>query len=179
MLAGFLVGGFYFLAKILYELPKESKESFLKFNWLREWLNYSVSLYIVIIIVLILLIITRLEKSRLKVKLMPVNNKTFLNTPINDYENYNTDTFGVRKTRWKWSYKWDVLRDVFIIQNLKPCCNVCGSVMELQRSRYSSDSAVCSKCRLDGKDGYKHVDENLEDVEKEIIRRIQNNEVPI
>ena len=177
MLAGFFVGGIYFLAKLFYDLPDESKLNFFKFHWIKEWINFPIPIYIVIIIVIILLIITRIEKSRLKEKLTP-NNKTFFNPPTNYYEKYYSDNFGVRKTKWSWSYKWNSIDKAYNIKDLKPCCNDCGSKMEIGTSFYR-DTAVCQKCRLEGRNNHVNVYENVEDVEKEIIRKIENNEIKI
>jgi Tfp pilus assembly protein PilE len=176
-LAGFITGSIFFVLKLYIDLPKESKTNFFSFEWLRELMAYQLSLMTVIIIVLSIIILTNLEKAIQKVKSKKSDSK-FLAPPKNNFEKYYTDTFGIRKTRWTWNYKWNADKQEFNVFNLNPICNQCGTVMTLS-SFFPHNSADCHKCRLEGRQYTFSVNEITFDIEKEIIRRIQNNEVEL
>jgi hypothetical protein len=174
-LAGFITASIFFLLKIYLELPTESTKHFFSFNWLTEILKFQISLYIVIVIIIALIIITRIEKSRATSKLKAKNLPLYPPKPNFPFENYKADTFGYKKSKWTWNYKWNRIKAQFEINDLVPSCQRCDIPMDLQTSSYG-DTATCHKCRLEGHDGYFKVSENITDIEKEIIRRIDKNE---
>jgi len=122
----------------------------------------------------VIIVITRIEKALLKSK-MSKDDYSYLNAPKNSFETYNKDTFGVNKSGWTWNYVWKPYDQKFEIADLKPLCPECGTAMEINRL-YNSHAGECFKCRLDGKRYAFPINENIEDVANEIIRRIQNNE---
>lgn len=174
-LAGFITATIFFTLKLYVDLPSESKTNFFSFKWLTDLLNKQIDLSTVAIIVISIIILTRIEKALLKSK-----NKgpdySYLKAPKNNFESYKRDIFGVNKTTWTWNYEWRAYEQKFIIADLKPACRQCGTPMEIN-TFYSSNSAECHKCRLEGRQHYFQLAEHIADVEKEIIRRIQNNEV--
>ena len=174
-LAGFITASIFFLLKIYLELPTESKKHFFSFNWLTEILKFQISLYITVVIIIALLIITRIEKSRATSKLEAKNLPLYPPKPNSAFENYKTDTFGFKKSKWTWNYKWNPIKGRFEIKDLVPSCQRCDIPMHLQISSYG-DNATCHKCRLDGYDTYFQVSENISDIETEIIRRVEKNE---
>lgn len=173
-LAGFITASIFFLLKLYMELPPESKDHFCKFDWFNELLKTELSLLTVLIIIVIIIVITRIEKALLKAK-SKKDDYSYLNAPKNSFEKYNKDTFGVNQSYWTWSYDWKPYDQKFEIADLKPLCPECGTPIEINRL-YSSHAGECFKCRLDGKRYHYPINENIEDVAKEIIRRIQNNE---
>ncbi len=176
-LAGFITASIFFMLKLYFDLPAESKEHFFSFKWLSELLQTHVAFSTVAIIIILIIILTRIEKAFLKAK----NNKSdysFLKAPKNHFDNYRKDVFGVNKTCWTWNYEWRAYEQKFVIADLKPVCKQCGTPMEIN-AFYSSSSAECHKCRLEGKQYHFQINEHIADVEKEIIRRIQNNEAKI
>ena len=175
-LAGFITACTFFLLKLYIDLPDESKKHFFSFHWLSEIFEIKLSLTTVLIIVSIIVLITRIEKWILKAKTKN-SDYSFLNAPQNHYENYTADTFGVNKTKWTWNYRWEAYDQKFIIINLKPCCPTCGTPMEFSQS--NNHNATCHKCRLEGRYYYFELKEYLADVEREVIRKIHNNEVKI
>ena len=175
-LAGFITASIFFILKIYIELPTEKKISFFSFSWLKELLSFQISFYIVFILCFIIIFITRIEKKRLKEKINKTsNNKKNSAAPILGFENYKSDLFGMNKTKWTWDYKWNPGEEKFTISDLKPNCDRCDIPMELHRSRFG-DSAACHKCNLEGYSGTKNIEEDVADVEKEIIRRIDKKE---
>jgi len=176
-LAGFLTASFFFLVKIYVNLPAKSKENFLSFKWLSDLLETKISISIVIIIILVIIVLSRIEKAHFKSR-QKKRDFSFQKEPNNPYAKYTRDTFGKSKTSWTWNYKWDRYKKVFLIINLKPVCKQCGTPMEIT-TFYSSNSAECHRCRLEGRNSFYQLTEFLEDIEKEIIRRIDNDEVKI
>jgi hypothetical protein len=174
-LAGFITASFFFTLRLYIDLPTESKNNFFSFKWLTDLLKTQISLSIVSIIIIAIIILTRIEKSLLKSKKNSVD-YNFLKAPKNHFETYRRDTFGVNKTTWTWNYEWKAYEQKFFITDLKPTCRQCGTPMEIN-TFFSSNSAECHKCRLEGKQSYFDLREHIADVEKEIIRRIQKNEV--
>lgn len=176
-LAGFITGSIFFILKLYIDLPKESKENFFHFDWLKELMSTQISLLTVILIVLFVIVLTRIEKAIQKSK----SNKkdySYLKAPKNHFENYKSDVFGVDKNTWTWHYEWRAYEQKFVIAELKPKCKQCGTAMEIN-STYSVNSASCHKCRLEGRQNTFHIQEHISDVEKEIIRRIETNEAKI
>lgn len=173
-LAGFITASIFFTLKFYIELPPESKSNFFSFHWLTELLQTQITFSTVAIIIFVIIIFTRIEKALLKSK-----NKnpdySFLKAPKNQFETYRKDTFGVNKTTWNWNYEWRAYEQKFVIADLKPVCRQCGTPMEIN-TFYSSNSAECHKCRLEGRQYHFPLTEHISDIEKEIIRRIQNNE---
>jgi hypothetical protein len=159
------------------DLPKESKDNFFGFNWLKEILQTQIAFSTALIIIVTIIVLTRIEKAILKSK-DKKSNYDFLKAPKNHFENYTKDTFGVSKTTWTWHYEWRAYEQKFMIADLKPLCNQCGTPMEIN-TFYSSNSAECHKCRLEGRQYHSKLNEHIADIEKEIIRRIQNNETTI
>lgn len=176
-LAGFITGSIFFILKLYIDLPEKSKAIFFQFDWVKELMNTEISLLTVILIVLSIIFLTRIEKAILKAK---YNNDdySFLDAPKNRFENYKSDVFGVNNNLWTWHYEWSAFNQKFAIADLKPKCKQCGTPMEMS-SYFNSHSADCHKCRLEGKHSTFHIHENISDVEKEIIRRIQTNEAKI
>lgn len=176
-LAGFITTSIFFILKLYIDLPKESKDNFFGFNWLKEILKTQIALSTVLIIIIIIIVLTRIEKAYLKSK-GKKSDYNFLKAPKNHFENYKKDTFGVNKTAWTWHYEWRAYAQEFVIADLKPLCSQCGTPMEIN-TFYSSNTAECHKCRLEGRQYHFRLNEDIVDVEKEIIRRIQNNETTI
>lgn len=178
-LAGFISGLIFFILKIYIELPEESKIHFFKFNWLYEILNFNIPLYAVFIIILLLICATRFEKYKYKSN-SKIRKISDYRIPKAEFEGYRSDKFGINNNIWTWSYIWNANTKKFEITNLKPNCKICSIPMEVEKSRYG-DSANCHKCRLEGygNGGYVSLNENIKDVEKEIIRRIEYNEINI
>lgn len=96
------------------DLPKESKDNFFGFNWLKEILQTQISFSTVLIIIVIVIVLTRIEKAILKSK-DKKSNYDFLKAPKNHFENYTKDTFGVSKTTWTWHYEWRAYEQKFVI----------------------------------------------------------------
>lgn len=178
-LAGFITASFFFILNlyIYIDLPEESKSNFFRFKWFKELMAYKLSLMTVIIIVLFVIILTKVDKAIQKAKTKKSDN-CFLTPPKNNFEKYNTDTFGISKARWTWQYKWSANDQEFYITNLNPICNQCGTVMELS-PMFPHNSADCYRCKLEGRQYSFSVSENTFDIKKEINRRIQNNEVKL
>jgi hypothetical protein len=175
-LAGFVTASFFYLVKLYNDLPEDSKSSFFNFSWVEDLLNEKVQLSTMLIVVLIVVFITRIEKALLKAK---YNSEDDLyEEPKNSFEKYRKDVFGVNNTIWTWKYEWRPFEQKFVIVDLKPNCYNCNTPMEY-RSFYGSHSATCHKCRLEGKISDFQIRENINDVEKEIIRRIQDNQMAI
>ena len=175
-LAGFITASIFFILKFYIDLPANSKTHFFSFNWLSEIFELKISLLTFSIIVLIIILITRIEKWILKSK-DKKEDYSFLKVPKNQFENYKMDLFGIYKTNWTWNYEWRAYEQKFAITDLKPSCPNCGTPTEI--SRFDSSSAECHKCRLEGRNYYFQLKENFYDIEKEIIRRITNNEFKI
>ncbi len=174
-LAGFITTSMFFLLKLYIELPPESKSNFFRFNWFTDILKTRLSLSTVIIILTVVVIFTRIEKALLRSKYRNKESNQ-PRIPNNAFEHYRRDTFGANKTIWTWNYEWRSYEGKFIISDLKPVCKQCGTSMDIDTSYYL-DSTDCYKCRLDGRYSYNKLTERISDVQKEIIRRIQNNEV--
>lgn len=178
-LAGFITTSTFFMIKLYLDLPPESKSNFFKFGWISEILRTQFSLSTILMIVTIVIILTRIEKWYLKSKnkvIEPVTPKV----PHNAFETYRRDTFGSNKTTWTWNYEWRSYEGKFIISDLKPVCRQCGTSMDIRGSHsFYVSSTDCYKCRLDGRYSQFQLTENIGDVEKEIVRRIQNNEVDL
>lgn len=180
-LAGFITASIFFILKLYIELPAETKSNFFRFEWLKELMSTQLSLFTVLIIISIIILITRIDKSILKAKFNSKNNDSdFPNPPKNHYEHYKSDIFGINGSKWVWKYEWQPYKQHFIITDLRPLCPKCKTPMEIDTSSILfSNQADCYKCRLDGKQSTFTIRENIGDVEKEIIRRIKNNEVPV
>jgi hypothetical protein len=170
-LAGFITPSIFFILKLYMDLPKESKDNFFGFHWLKEILQTQISFSTVLIIFVIVIVLTRIEKAILK------SNYDFLKPPINHFEHYTKDIFGFSRTTWTWHYECRAHEQKFVIADLKPLCSVCDTPMEI-KTRYSSNSAECHKCSLERRPYSFSLNERIEDVEKEIIRKIQKNEIP-
>ena len=172
-LAGFVTASIAFVAKLYVDLPLESKSKFFNFEWFKQLMATQFSLSTVIIIVLLIIIFTRIEKAVLKKNsIKSIHRPT--SPPENQFENYCKDIFGVNKTTWTWQYEWNSYSKRFAIDNLKPSCKICQTPMELDN--YSFGYASCHKCRLEGKSYSSHIHEDISDVSKEIVRRIENRE---
>jgi hypothetical protein len=65
-LAGFITASIFFILKLYIDLPKESKDNFFGFNWLKEILQTQISFSTVLIIIVIVIVLTRIEKAILK-----------------------------------------------------------------------------------------------------------------
>lgn len=176
-LAGFITASIFFILKLYIELPQESKDNFFGFNWLKEILQTNISFSTVLIIIVIIVVITRIDKALTKSK-DKRSNYDFLKAPKNHFANYRKDTFGVNKTTWTWNYEWRAYEQKFEITDLKPLCGQCGTPMEID-TYYASNFAECHKCRLEGQQYHFRLYEHIADIDKEIIRRIQNNETNI
>jgi len=102
-LAGFITASIFFILKLYIDLPKESKDNFFGFNWLKEILQTQIAFSTALIIIVTIIVVTRIEKAILKSK-DKKSNYDFLKAPKNHFENYMKDTFGVSKTTWTWHY---------------------------------------------------------------------------
>jgi hypothetical protein len=171
-LAGFITASFFFLVKLYLELPADSKSNFFSFEWL-EIFNLQIRLYYVIFIISFIIIITRFEKLIYTSKKITTSN----HPPRTHFENYKNDIFGKAKSKWSWDYKWLNYKQSFDIVELKPNCPVCDIPMNLDDDSYQS--ADCYKCRLDGKNYHFRVQEHIGDIFNEIVRKIDNDEIPI
>lgn len=176
-LAGFITASIFFILKLYVDLPAESKKHFFSFNWFSELLQTKIAFSTIALIIILIIILTRIEMAFFKAK-RNKSDYSFLDAPKNNFEHYRCDIFGVNKSAWTWNYEWRAYEQKFVIANLEPLCKQCGTPMEIN-TFYKPNSAECHKCRLEGKQYYFQVNEHITDVEKEIIRRIQNNEVKI
>lgn len=175
-LGGFLIGSSLLILKMYVELPEDSKSNFFNFEWFTGILNVRITLWAVFLIVICLLIITRIEKSILKSKFISDVDDN-LKIPKNPNKNYTSDVFGVRDFKWTWYYSWESNHQFFQIVNVSPCCPVCYTPMRIHTgSFHSQDYASCHRCRLSGEHDSFELTENKNDIELEIIRRIENNE---
>jgi hypothetical protein len=174
-LAGFITATIFFILKLYFDLPIESKANFFNFMWITDLLNKQISLLYVAGIVISIFIITRIKRALLKSKNKSPN-QSYFKVPKNEFDSYKRDLFGVNKTTWTWNYEWSAYKQKFIIVDLKPSCRKCGTPMEII-SFHSPSSAECHKCRLEGGEYYFMLTEQIQDIEKEIVRKIHNNEV--
>jgi hypothetical protein len=175
-LAGFTTAGIFFILKLYIDLPAESKSNFFSFKWLVDLMYMPVTLLTLLITILVIIILTRIEKALLKFKYTKDDYK-WLKVPKIYFEKYNSDVFGVNQTKWCWRYEWKPLDRKFEIIDLKPVCRQCGTAMNIPALYFHF--AECHKCRLEGREYNFHLNEDIRDIEKEIIRRIENNEIKI
>lgn len=174
-LAGFITTSLFFLLKLYIDLPAESKAHFWGFKWLIDLLQTQIALSTLIIIVVAIIILTRIEKAYVKNKSKKRDDDDVPKALQSHFESYRQDIFGINKTTWTWRYEWRAYDQKFVITELKPSCRRCETPMEVDR--HYLDSAVCHRCRLEGRQNSFQLTENYSDVEKEIIRRLRDNEV--
>lgn len=174
-LAGFITASFFFMLKLYVDLPSESKHNFFSFNWVTDLLNTQIAFSTAAVIIILIILLTRIEKAYLKQKRKD-SNKSSLNAPKSEFGEYRKDTFGIHRTNWSWNYEWQPYKQKFVISDLKPLCKQCEIPMEVIEY-YGSDFAECHKCRLEGREHQFRLTEQISDIEKEIIRRIQNKEM--
>lgn len=174
-LAGFITGCIFFFAKLYVDLPDESKVNFFGFKWFREILQTQVSVCTLIFVVIALIALSRLDKYYYKLKSEKEKNIKPI-VPVNSFEHYKKDRFGLDRSIWTWDYSWNKWDQFFMIINTRPSCPACGTPME-GNTLDNPSILECHKCRLDGSNYQRKVNERSDDIEKEIIRRIQNNEV--
>ncbi len=176
-LAGFITASIFFTAKIFYDLPPGVRGNFFKFNWFNSIINYPIKFWIVAIIVLAFFLMYRLSRWNDKQKLTtPRPQKVFKPTIHPEIGAYTNDTFGPRKSRWTWGYKFDKNNNAWNIDKLVPICPTCGTKMELNVFMEHFDFATCTKCRLEGKFHQHELREDPYDISQEIIRRIAEKE---
>lgn len=171
-LAGFMTATFFFLLKLYIDLPIEQKVDFFHFNWLNSILQTSIVLWKVISLISFVVGMFWL-KSWWK-KMRENSQSEILSRPENPAFNYKIDTFGIDNAKWTWDYNWDPYKKKFLINEVLPLCPVCSSKMELENYRY--DSAICARCRLEGKIYHFHLHQLVDDVSKDIVRRLENGE---
>ncbi len=169
-LAGFLTATIFFLLKLYLDLPEESKQNFFSFVWIGDLLQTPISLSKVLIIFIIIIVLTRIERAFVKAKFQRQDD-AYLKTPESHFENYKRDVFGVNGTTWTWKYNWNIYKQSFEIADLKPLCKKCWTEMEVGNS-FSSEY----RCRLENRHYHFTLSERMDDVEKEIVRRIKNDE---
>lgn len=174
-LAGFITASIFFLLKLYIDLPESSKGNFLNFNRITTVLNTKIDLYKVLLVIFGIIVITRIEKANFKSKVTGVKEKTS-KPPKNQFENYTKDVFGVNDSTWIWQYEWNSYRQQYEIVQLSPICKQCGTAMEVHSYLYGT--ASCHRCKLEGRKYNFPLTEQTPDVEKEIIRRVKNNEMP-
>tara|TARA_R110002049_G_C9175452_1_gene562566 strand:- start:8145 stop:8705 length:561 start_codon:yes stop_codon:yes gene_type:complete len=174
-LAGFITGFIFFVIKIYYDLPDERKFNFFNFDWFVGIINYKISFWVVILIITGILVITRFE--RYLYHKFNINKVSENRIPLNSFSHYTSDVFGVNKNKWNWNYNWNSLIQQFEIEDLNPVCKVCSAQMKYSNSDYGHYSATCPKCRLEGRESYFPIAENIADVESEIIRKIKDKEI--
>ena len=162
-LAGFVTASIFFMVNLYLNLPKETRKDFFSFNWFIDIMVTPIKFFYVVILIFLILIINKAQKS--------FNKKKTIKKVLHDFQEYNKDKFGSKKTIWTWNYQWN-LNKSFSIVNLKPSCPICMASLNIN----SFNSADCSKCRLEGKPHKNIVNESISDVEDEIFRRINSGE---
>lgn len=165
-LAGFITALLFFLLKLYLDLPSDKKAIFFNFSWVGSILNSEIKLWKVLVIICFLVIMF----FRKKIKSESPNYN--VHTP--QKPNYRTDFFGQNNAKWAWDFEFDSDSNKFNVINIAPLCRVCSCSMELDT--YSFRSAVCPKCRLEGKRCDFEIKQLLIDVSKEIVRRYNSNE---
>lgn len=171
-LAGFLTASFFFLLKLYIDLPQEEKSNFFNFKWLKSILTTDIKLWQAIIAIAFILTMVVVRNWWKKKK--DNSHSKFLSRPNEPAFNYRIDTFGVDNAKWTWDYDWDPYKKTIMVKDVLPLCPVCNSKMELDN--YSTSSATCVKCRLEGKNSYFPLKQFDSDVSKEIVRRLNSGE---
>lgn len=174
-LAGFITASIYFTAKIYYDLPFVEKQHFWDFQWLNSVINYPINLWIVFLICAFIILMFKFSKWLPLQKNSAHTSTTTHSTP--HYLQYTSDAFGKNKSIWEWGYVFDENRNTYIINDLRPICPKCSSMMVISPATllYVA-TAECSRCRLEGRISTFPLKEKKEDVELEIIRLIKSNE---
>jgi hypothetical protein len=165
-LAGFITALIFFLLKTYIDLPTEKKANFFQFSWLKSILKTDVELWIVLLVVGFLLIMFARKKN--------VKGKVKSFTPRSLKPDYISDSFGQDNAKWVWDLEYDATNGKQTITNLKPVCPVCNTAMEIDT--FTERTAVCYKCRLEGKMHIFEVKQLARDVGQEIVRRYNSGE---
>lgn len=138
-----------------------------KFFWntILSTLNFDIKLWWLLITSFLIYLIVRWRKS---------NSNTL--TPLDDLmRTYRVDTFGRTNTaKWTWNYRCEGLNITVI--DVQPICPQCGSSAEIETRYMATNSANCSRCRLEGRTSTFNLNEYASDVMTEIIRRLKSNE---
>ena len=172
-LAGFITASFFFFLKLYIDLPEERKTNFFNFDWLGYILKTDMAIWKVIIIIGFLILMFWVRNWWKIGKEYPLS-KDF-NRLNHSSSIYRVDTFGVDNAKWTWDYDWDPSKENIIIKDVLPLCPVCNSKMEFD-SHDSSDYAICTKCRIEGKNYHFHLNQFFGDVAKETVRRLNSGE---
>jgi hypothetical protein len=165
-LAGFITTLGFFLLKAYIDLPPEKKVNFFKFSWIGSILKLEIKLWQVLIVIVFIIGMFTITKRLRKAPKEPQNKLT-------EPPSYRIDVFGVSDSKWTWDYQYNAQSKQYNVANLAPVCPECDSPMGLNEI---TQTATCSRCRLEGKRSTQSIRQLKRDIEIEIIRRYSSGE---
>lgn len=138
--------------------------------YLKIWTSlYETKISIVyVVLVFGILLILRGCYKRATNNTSPAQNQ--ISTP-----NYTRDKFGLENLTWDWEYRWDNSKNAFSVENLTPLCPTCQTRTTLFLTNYTN-TASCSKCRLEGDEDSFTFEAEPNDVLQAILRREKGEE---